>query len=337
MSRSVLWREWRPFGPGPNAATVRAVLVGASLAAGGCGGIGGSAGAGAAALTELPGADGAAGDSTVVITLGTGTPYPDPARSGPATAVAVGNRVFLFDAGAGVMRRLNAAGLPISGPEATFITHLHSDHTLGYPDLVLTSWIMRRTAPLPVYGPPGLTDMTGHLMAAWEEDIRIRIGGLERELPDVYRARVTEIAPGVVYDSAGVTVSAFRVDHGSWEHAYGFRLDAPDRSVVIAGDARPSPAVLAAARGADVLVHEAYPEGRVAPEDRPGGEHWPQYMEAFHTSGRELGELAAAARPGLLVLTHVVWMGGTEAELLEGVRAGGWDGPTVVAEDLGRY
>lgn len=284
----------------------------------------------------------AAGDSTVVVTLGTGTPYPDPARSGPATAVTVGERVFLFDAGPGVMRQMNAAGLPISGPEAAFITHLHSDHTMGYPDLVFTTWIMRRARRLPVFGPPGLAAMDRHLMAAWEQDIRIRIEGLERELPDVYRARVTEIEldagePRVVYDSAGVTVTAFAVDHGSWEHAYGYRLDAPDRSVVIAGDARPSAAVIEAARGADVLVHEAYPADRVAPEDRPGGEHWPAYMRAFHTSARELGAIAAEARPGLLLLTHVVWSGGTEAEVIDGVRAGGWDGPVVVAEDLGRY
>jgi ribonuclease BN (tRNA processing enzyme) len=91
--------------------------------------------------------------TTKVILLGTGTPYPDPAASGPATAVVVGERVFLFDAGLGVMRRLKAAKLPINGPEALFITHLHSDHTLGYADLILTSWVMRRRTPFPVYGP----------------------------------------------------------------------------------------------------------------------------------------------------------------------------------------
>src|SRR2546430_13524546 len=93
----------------------------------------------------------AASAATKVILLGTGTPYPDPKASGPATAVVVGKRVFLFDAGAGLMRQVNAAGLPISGPEATFITHLHSDHTLGYADLLLTSWIMRRTTQFAVY------------------------------------------------------------------------------------------------------------------------------------------------------------------------------------------
>src|SRR6476660_9875686 len=119
---------------------------------------------------------------TQIILLGTGTPYPDPHASGPATAVVVGKRVFLFDAGVGVMRRMNAAGLPISGPEAVFITHLHSDHTLGYDDLILTSWIMRRVSPLQVYGPRGLQRMTNFLLAAYSEDIEIRTHGLEREV-----------------------------------------------------------------------------------------------------------------------------------------------------------
>src|SRR5258706_8583758 len=122
--------------------------------------------------------------ATRVILLGTGTPYPDPAASGPATAVVVGGRVFLFDAGPGVMRRMRAANLPINGPEALFITHLHSDHTLSYPDLILTSWIMRRRAPFPVYGPRGLQRMTNHLLAAYSEDIDIRENGLEHEVAD---------------------------------------------------------------------------------------------------------------------------------------------------------
>src|SRR6266852_3255520 len=134
---------------------------------------------------------------TEVILLGTGTPYPDAAASGPATAVVVDGRVFLFDAGAGVMRRLKAANLPINGPEALFITHLHSDHTLGYADLILTSWVMRRRAPFPVFGPSGLQRMTNHLLAAYSEDIDIRENGLEREVAGGYRVDVHEIQAGV--------------------------------------------------------------------------------------------------------------------------------------------
>src|SRR5215510_6088925 len=145
---------------------------------------------------------------TQIVLLGTGTPYPDPHASGPATAVVVGNRVFLFDAGAGVMRQINAAAFPLTGPEATFITHLHSDHTLGYPDLILTSWIMRRQKPLEVFGPPGLRRMTDHLLGAFSEDIDIRTRGLEREVADYLRVNVHEIQPGIVFDREGVRVTA---------------------------------------------------------------------------------------------------------------------------------
>lgn len=277
------------------------------------------------------------GAHTQVVLLGTGTPYPDPARHGPATAVVVDGRTFLFDAGAGVMRQLNAAGLPIDGVEALFVTHLHSDHTLGYPDLILTSWIMRRRRPLQAYGPPGLRHMTDHLLAAWAEDIEVRIEGLERELPDAYQVAVHEITPGLVFDSAGVRVTAFPVRHGNWEWAFGYRIDTPDRSVVISGDTGPSETLTDAARGVDVLVHEAYPAEHVDPEDRPGGEFWPQYMREFHTSALEVGRIAAEAHPQLLVLTHVVWMGGTPEELVAAVRRGGYSGPVVVGKDLERY
>lgn len=274
---------------------------------------------------------------TQVILLGTGTPYPDPNAAGPATAVVVGKRVFLFDAGAGVMRRINAAGLAISGPEATFITHLHSDHTLGYPDLILTSWIMRRVLPLQVYGPHGLRAMTKHLLAAYSQDIQVRTYGLEREIRGGYRVNVHEIKSGVVYEHDGVRITAIPVPHGSWKEAYAYRIDTPDRSIVISGDTRPSEALMQAAREVDVLVHEVYSPLHIAPEKRPGGKFWPQYMREFHTSDVELGKLAAVAKPKLLILTHIIRSGSSDADLLAGVRAGGFNGDVRVGKDLGRY
>ena len=276
-------------------------------------------------------------DSTQVILLGTGTPRPDPTASGPATAIAVGRRVFLFDAGPGVMRRMNAAGLPIDSVTALFITHLHSDHTLGYPDLILTSWVMGRRAPLQVFGPPGLQNMTDHLLGAWAEDIDIRTSGLEHEAAGGYTVAVHEINAGVVYDSAGVRVTAIPVQHGDWKHAYGFRIDTPNRSIVISGDTRPCEELAAAARGVDILIHEVYPESKLAPENRPGGEDWPRYMREFHTSDVEVGRMAAAAQPKLLVLHHIVRMHASDEDLLAGVRAGGFAGRTVIGHDLDRY
>ena len=280
----------------------------------------------------------AAADSTVVILLGTGVPRPDPLAAGPATAVVVGSRTFLFDAGTGVERQLSAAKLPINGVTALFVTHLHSDHTLGLPDLIFTSWVMGRDKPLAAYGPRGLGAMVDHIIAAWSEDIAIRTNGLEHETPGGYRVAVHEIAPGVIYDSGGVKITAIPVLHGDWKEAYGYRIDTPTRSIVISGDTRPSPALLAAATGVDVLIHEAYPEGRVAPERRPGGGDWPKYMRAFHTSDVELGRMAAAARPRLLILYHVASrMGAPDEELIAGVHRGGFAGAVMIGKDLARY
>lgn len=278
-------------------------------------------------------------DSTVVILLGTGTPYPDPRSQGPAVAVTVGPRLFLFDAGAGVARQMSAAGLPVRGGPVTalFLTHLHSDHTLGYPDLVLTSWVMGRRRSLRVVGPPGTRAMTDHLLAAWREDIAIRTDGLEHGAPGGYTVEVRETDGGVVYDSAGVRVTAIVVDHGSWATAFGYRVETPDGIIVISGDTRPSAAVERAAQGANLLIHEVYPETRLGPEPRPGGEDWPEYMRAFHTSDRELGGIAARARPGVLILYHVVRMGASDDELRAGIRAGGYTGKVVVGNDLARF
>lgn len=276
-------------------------------------------------------------DSAVVITLGTGTPVPNPERSGPATAVVIGPRVFLFDAGAGVMRRLAAAGLPIDGVTAAFITHLHSDHTLGLPDLMLTSWVMGRRTPMRMHGPPGLRRMTEHLLAAWAEDTVVRVTGLERGRPGGYRVDARETTGGTVFDSGGVTVTAIRVPHGEWEYAFAYRIIAAGRTILISGDTRYSDAIVRAAADVDVLVHEVYPVSRVAPENRPGGELWPRYLREVHTSDVELGRIAATARPKLLLLSHVLYMGASEQEVLDGIRRGGFTGRVVIAKDLGRY
>lgn len=273
-------------------------------------------------------------NKTRLILLGTGNPYPNPTRSGPATAVVYGKRFFLFDAGADVMHQISKAGLPISGPEATFITHLHSDHTLGYPDLILTTWLMRRKKHLQVYGPHGLQKMTDYLLKAYSEDINIRIEGLERELPDAYKVDVHEINPGVVYDSDGVKITAIPVLHGNWKEAYGYRIDTPDRSIVISGDTRPCEALIKASKGVDILLHEVYSSLNVKPENRPGGEFWPQYLKKNHTSDVELGNIVKQVKPKLLILYHIGRLSEKGKELIGGVRRGGFNGKVVVGKDL---
>ena len=290
----------------------------------------------AAIQVEAAGAHRPAVSPTEIVLLGTGTPVPNPDAFGPATAIVEGSGLFLVDAGAGVTRRMRAASLSLTGITALFLTHLHSDHTLGYPDLILTSWISGRTSPFDVFGPTGTRRMTDHILAAWSEDIAIRTKGGERR-PPTYGVHVHEVTPGTVYDRDGVRVTAFPVQHGAWKHAYGYRFDTSDRSIVLSGDTRPSESLVAAARGCDVLIHEAHVSTGTAPPHPPGGASWTEYMHQFHTSDVELGALAARIQPKLLIVNHTGLFGGTAADLVAGIRRGGFSGRVVVGKDLDRF
>lgn len=276
-------------------------------------------------------------DSVTIVTLGTGTPVPNPRAAGPATAVVVGKRVFLFDAGANVERQLAAAGLPTDGVEAVFFTHLHSDHVLGYPDLIFTSWVFGRKLPLRAFGPPGLKGMTANLIAAFSDDIKVRTTGLEHATPLGYRVSVRETRGGVVYDSGGVRITAFQVPHGAWPVALGYRIDAPGRTIVISGDTKPSSEVLRLAAGVDVLVHEVYAASKVENEKMADGGDWPKYLKSAHTSDVELASIAKTANPRMVVLTHVIALGATDSAMIAAVRSKGYTGRAVVAHDLDRF
>jgi ribonuclease BN (tRNA processing enzyme) len=272
----------------------------------------------------------AAKPATRVITLGTGTPNADPNRSGPATAIVVGEAVYLVDCGPGVVRRAAAAGLKMESLTRAFLTHLHSDHTAGLSDLIFTPWVLERSLPLELYGPPGTTAMAQGILAAYKEDIAMRIHGLEQANPTGYKVNAREVAPGVIYKDANVTVKAFAVPHGSWKHAYGYRFETRDgRVIVISGDTTRSPALAEHARGADLLIHEVYLESAWA--QRPP--KWKKYHQSFHTSSRDLARIAAQARPKLLVLHHVLLWGGREKDLLREIGEI-YKGPVVIARDL---
>jgi ribonuclease Z len=277
----------------------------------------------------------AATDSTSVIMLGTGTPRPSPEAMGPATAIVVGKRVFLVDAGTGVERRLVAAHLPPDGVAALFVTHLHSDHVLGLADLIFTSWVVGRSKPFPAYGPHGLSAMTQHLYAAFKEDIEIRTRGLEKESPGGYRIAVHEIKPGVVYDSGGVKVTAFLVNHGAWKEAYGYRFDTPNRSIVLSGDTRPSEALVRIATGVDILIHEVQPsDSALHPGSRTAAD-WAAYVREYHTTALQLGELANRIQPKLLVVSHD-GRRAPRAQILADIQRS-YSGKVVLAEDLQRF
>ena len=240
-----------------------------------------------------------------------------------------------MDAGAGVVRQAAAASergfpaLQAKNLDIAFLTHLHSDHTMGLPDLILTPWVMHRTVPLQLYGPSGTQAMVGNIEKAYTEDIQVRIEGLEHQTTTGHQVVVHEIQPGMVYQDANVKVTAFAVKHGSWKESLGYRFDADEKSIVISGDTSPTDSVVSACTGCDILIHEAY-------SGAAGNAESAAYFSAFHTSALELGEIAARAHPKLLVVMHYVSLGkpgGDDARLANEIHEK-FHGEVIVANDL---
>ncbi|HLJ90833.1 MAG TPA: MBL fold metallo-hydrolase [Candidatus Angelobacter sp.] len=274
-----------------------------------------------------------------LVVLGSGTPILDPDRSGPALAILVNGFAYLIDFGPGVVRRASLASeqhhldaLQPSHLKIAFVTHLHSDHTAGLADLFLSPAVEGRGAPLELFGPPGLADMAKHIRAAYSKDIQLRINGLEHGDARAYEMNVHEIKEGVVFQDKNVVVTAFAVPHGSWDYAYGYRFDAPGKSIVISGDTGPSDAVARACHGCDLLLHEVYSVAWF--QQKPQARQ--KYHAAFHTSSTELARIAAIAKPKKLVLYHQLFSRGEDPAkvLIEEMRSAGYVGAVVSANDL---
>ena len=282
-------------------------------------------------------------EATRVVMLGTGTPRPDPNRSGPATAIVVNGVPYLIDFGPGVVRQASAAynngvtslGYGAVNVRTAFLTHMHSDHTVGYPDLIFTPWVMGRQEPIAVYGPKGIKEMTAHILNAWQVDIDGRTNGINRHNSTGYKVDAHEITPGVIYRDANVKVTAFQARHEEMSDSFGYRFDAADRVVVVSGDTTPTQSLIDHSRGCDVLIHEAYSMAsydQVSPRAQ-------EFRRRHHTSTVELAKIANTVRPGILVIYHRSNAGAGlrfadhEQVLLDELKRD-YDGQVVAAHDL---
>lgn len=281
---------------------------------------------------------------------GTGSPLPDRDRAQACAAILAAGRFLLVDAGAGASERLQRMNLPLAALEGILLTHFHSDHIAGIPDIVLNTWAAGRTAPLRVFGGPGVERVVRGFTEAMALDSRYRQvhhgadlmpeRGAVLEPVEVPLPAVTDRT--TVLDDGRLRVEAFVVDHTPVTPAYGYRIEVAGRVVVFSGDTVPTPAVVEAARGADVLVHEATAPHLVQAAadalERVGDTRRARILRdvlSYHTTPVEAARLANEAGVTLLVLQHVVppVRGAFQRRLflrgVAGVRPGG----TVLAED----
>ncbi|RJF92240.1 MBL fold metallo-hydrolase [Noviherbaspirillum saxi] len=256
--------------------------------------------------------------------LGTGSPLPATLRFGPSILVEAGQQKFIFDAGRGPIQRLHTLGIPFAEADKLFLTHLHSDHTIGIPDLYLTGWLRGRKVPLKVWGPAGTRHMMEHMVKSFDYDIKIR---LDQNAGS--KVETTEFTEGVVYQKDDVTITAFEVDHGPVKPAFGFRIDYKGRSVILSGDTRYSESLVKHAKGVDLLVHEVAAGSDELMRTSP----MVRNVVGIHTEPEMAGKVFLETAPRMAVYSHIVLFGVSEAQLEQRTRKT-YAGPLTIGEDL---
>jgi ribonuclease Z len=287
-----------------------------------------------ALLVCLTSAQHARGQEIVVTLLGTGSPVPELDRFGPSILVQAGGQTLIFDVGRGAHQRLAQVGVTAGQVDAVFLTHLHSDHVVGIPDLWLTGWLLsQRNRPWTVLGPSGTTRMMDALRLAFSVDIQARVEETAGFLtPAGSEVNARDIEPGPVYERDGLRVSAIRVDHRAIAPAYGYRIDYAGRSVVLSGDTRVSPALIEAATGTQLFVHEIFQASDALLKDNPGMAR----VKTFHVDASEAGSIFQRVRPKLAVYSHIILRAVNIDDLVKRTRTT-YTGPLVVGEDLMRF
>ena len=275
--------------------------------------------------------------STKLFILGTGTPNPNPERMGSSYLVLANDEPYLFDYGTGVIRRIAAfspswggeyQALEVENLKYAFLTHIHSDHTLGLADLIITPWIMGRSEPLKIFGPKGAKNMHTNIIKAYQPDIDYRIFGTQPQNSTGYKVIFNELKDKFVYQDENIKVTAFLNDHGDLQESYGFLIETKDKKILISGDTAMSKNLISYGENLDYLIHEIYSQkgfNNKTPD-------WQKYHQAHHTGPKEVAEIANLLQPKSLILSHILFWGSSEQEILDEVKTF-YSGKIIVAED----
>ena len=276
---------------------------------------------------------------TKVIVLGSGTPNPNPERYGSSYAVVVDDKAYIVDFGPGSVRRMAEMSPTWGGAfkqfelqniSIAFLTHIHSDHSVGLSDLILTPWVMGRETELLLFGPPGLKKMAKYITKAYEDDINYRLFGSQPANNKGYKTNVTEInKEGTIYKDDKVEVIAFTNNHGDFTNSFGFLFITSDKKILFSGDTAVSDNLTKYATDLDILIHEVY-SSETFKNKTPD---WQKYHDAHHTSSIDLGILANKVKPKKLVLSHILFWGASEESLMDDIEKN-FNGEAIIAKDL---
>ena len=248
-----------------------------------------------------------------VIFLGTGTPRPDIERFSQSILVESGNERLLFDVGRGAVIRMSQANIPIQDIDKVFLTHLHSDHVLGMPDLIMTGWIYQRSKKLNIFGPIGTKDFIYHIKKTFDEDVKIRTVPPEGHSLSGLNTEVFEIEEGLIYKNGDLKVYAFEVDHGGGvKHGFGFKITNGDQTIIISGDTNLSRNLIENAKDCDLLIHEIAGAPKSVIEKNPKVKG----LMNYHTTVEEMATILNETKPRLTILTHVLALGGTKPDTI---------------------
>jgi ribonuclease Z len=271
----------------------------------------------------------AAAQDLRICLLGTGGPELTEGRQGAATLVEANGQELLFDAGRGVMQRLYECRIKIPDVREVFLTHLHSDHIEGLPNLWMAGWfLLRRPGPMTFHGPVGTLAMAKGMEAFFAHDMVARVQGTDT--PEGLRFQVQEFsADGIVYQREGVRVTAFAVEHRDGNPAYGYRIDYRGRSVVLSGDCTYTPNLVEHARGADVIVHNVFATSAGIMAHNPN-----ERMVALKlASPEQVAAIFSETKPRLAALSHVIRIGLHDDDVIRRIRAAGYAGPLTMGLD----
>ena len=255
-----------------------------------------------------------------VTILGSGTPRPSIERFSQSILIEANKEKLLFDAGRGLSIRLNQMDIGIGEVDKVFLTHMHSDHILGLPDLLMTGWIYQRKNPLTIFGPTGTNKFIKNIKKAFAEDIAIRTVAPENHKLDGLETKIFEIEEGLVYKKNHLKVLAFKVDHGGGvKHAFGYKIIYKDQSIVISGDTNYSKNLIKHAKNCDLLIHEIAD----APDKLIKKFPKVQGLMNYHTTPNEMIQIINEVNPRYTVLTHVLALGGvSEDQIIKKIKKG---------------